>query len=97
MTHLIHPITKQPCEFVASERGYVALRCDYVSPQVRWFTLAQIEAANPVATCAEPPQPLTVVLSPEMAAHVNASANVVIVVRQPAPVISLWADGLRVA
>lgn len=43
------------------------------------------------------PQPLTVVLSPEMAAHVNASANVVIVVRKPAPVISLYSEALRAA
>lgn len=45
--------------------------------------------------CYPQPAPLTVVLTPEMAANVNASALVSIVVRKP--VISLWADGLRVA
>ena len=34
-------------------------------------------------TCALPPKPLTVELTPELAANVNASAGVVIVVRKP--------------
>lgn len=42
MTTLLHPITRQPCAFVASSRGYVALRCDYVSPQVRWFKQSDV-------------------------------------------------------
>jgi hypothetical protein len=49
MTTLLHPITRQPCEFVASLRGYVALRLTCtVSPAIQWFSLAQIEAVNPV-------------------------------------------------
>lgn len=60
MTTLISPANGRPCAFVASSRGYIQLRCDYVTPQTRWFSLAQIEAANPVHTCAEPPKPLTV-------------------------------------
>lgn len=48
MTALLnHPVTKHPCAFVASERGHVALRCDYVTPQVRWFKQSVVEAANP--------------------------------------------------
>lgn len=98
MSNLIHPVNKQPCEFVAARDGYVCLRLTCtVSPAVQWFTLTAIERANPVHTVAEPPKPLTVVLTPEMAAHVNASALVDIVVRKPAPVISLYAEALRAA
>lgn len=42
------------------------------------------------------PQPLIVVLTPEMAANVNASALVQIVVRKPVAV-SLYALGMRAA
>ena len=97
MSNLIHPITRQPCEFVASLRGYVALRLTCtVSPAIQWFSLAQIEAVNPVHTCAQPPQPLTVVLTPEMAASVNASAGVRIVVRKPAS-ITVYHSAMREA
>lgn len=41
-TTLINPANNRPCEFVASERGYVALRQDYVTPQVRWFPIAAV-------------------------------------------------------
>jgi hypothetical protein len=128
MSNLIHPVTKQPCEFVASVRGFVALRlaCT-VSPAVQWFTLAQIEAVNPVHTCAEPQpqpykvmgknvwvddtaedflgesalaklraQPLTVVLTPEMAANVNHVIGVSILVRKPAP-ITVYHSAMRPA
>lgn len=43
------------------------------------------------------PKPLIVVLTPEMAAHVNASALVEIVVQKPLPVISLFSEALLVA
>ncbi len=108
MTALLnHPTTKQPCAFVASLRGHIALRCDYVTPQVRWFKQSAVEAANPGVNVLAAfdsgldycyPQPLlTVVLTPEMAAHVNASALVNIVVKKPAPFISLYAEALRAA
>jgi hypothetical protein len=47
-----------------------------------------------VYTCEPPPQPLTVVLTPEMAASVNASALVSIVVREP---VTLWTPAMREA
>lgn len=49
MTTLLHPITNQPCEFVAVMRGHVSLRLTCtVTPAIQWFSLAAIEAANPV-------------------------------------------------
>ena len=55
MTTLINPANNQPCEFVASERGYVALRLTCtVTPAIQWFTLAAIERVNPVYGCAIP-------------------------------------------
>lgn len=56
MTTLTNPATGQPCEFVRAERGYVCLRTTCITPAVRWFPLSAIEAANPPATCAEPPK-----------------------------------------
>lgn len=95
-TQLISPANKRPCAFVACERGHICLRQDYVSPQVRWFTQSDVEAVNPVYCYPQPaPEPLTVVLTPEMAANVNASAGVEIVVRDP--VISLFSEALLVA
>jgi hypothetical protein len=40
---LNHPVTRQPCEFVASLRGHVALRlaCT-VSPSVQWFKQSDV-------------------------------------------------------
>jgi hypothetical protein len=55
-TYLLHPVTRTPCAFVALLRGHVCLRADYVTPQTRWFPLAQIEAANPVYTVTPQPQ-----------------------------------------
>lgn len=86
MTTLLHPQTHQPCAFVASQRGYIQLRCDYVTPQTRWFSQAAIEAANPVYTCEhdprltgmvyDQPQPiLTVILTPELARNINHVAG----------------------
>lgn len=107
MTTLIHPTNRQPCAFVEYSRGHIALRLTCtVTPAVQWFTLAQIEACNPVHTCEhdprltgmvyDQPQPvLTVVLTPEMAASVNASAGVEIVVRKPAP--TLWHSTMKEA
>lgn len=94
MTNLINPLTRQPCEYVRTERGYVALRLSCtVTPAIQWFTLAQIEACNPVATCQEPPRALVVYMSPELAANVNHVIGVEIMVRKPAPV-SLWAESM---
>lgn len=47
MTSLIHPVTRQPCALVDCERGMVAIRCDYVSRQVRWFPLQLMQVCNP--------------------------------------------------
>jgi hypothetical protein len=109
MTTLLSPANKQPCEFVASLRGYVALRQDYVSPQVRWFTLTAIERVNPVHTCAQPPQPLIIALPADMLGQVGGGRGknkrptipgVILAdcahVRVIEPV-TLWCDGLKVA
>lgn len=55
MAKLIRPDNNQPAEFICVNRGYICLRTSCITPAVRWFSLAQIEAVNPVATCAEPP------------------------------------------
>lgn len=100
MTTLISPANNRPCEFVVARDGFVCLRQDYVTPQVRWFTLAAIERVNPVHTCAEPPKPLTVVLTPHMpigdlnkgiAGVVPSMSSGVRIVRQP----SLWHGAMR--
>jgi hypothetical protein len=110
MTTLLSPANKQPCAFVASLRGYVALRLPCtVSPAVQWFKLAQIEAANPVHTCAQPPQPLIIALPADMLGQVGGGRGknkrptipgVILAdcahVRVIEPV-TLWCDGLKVA
>ena len=101
-TLLISPANNQPCEFVASERGFVALRCDYISPQVRWFPIEAIEAVNPVCCY---PQPLTFVLLPEMVGTISHAIGVTLVYPQPpddayvvkpAP-ITVYHDSMRAA
>jgi hypothetical protein len=65
MTTLISPANKQPCEFVAARDGFVCLRQDYVSPQVRWFPIEAIEAVNPVYCYPMPaPENETLILEP---------------------------------
>lgn len=99
MTKLLRPDNLQPGEYVATVRGYVCLRTSCITPAVRWFPLAQIEAVNPVYACAAPPpiqggkaQPVMVVtLTPEQAANVNASAGVVIKVVEP---VSLFHESM---
>lgn len=90
MSKLISPANKQPCEFVAAKDGFICLRMDYVTPQVRWFTLTAIERVNPVATCALPPI-IVVEMPAGMAKAINYTKGVKLVN------VSLYADGLRVA
>jgi hypothetical protein len=91
MTTLLHPITRQPCEFVASVRGYVALRITCtVSPAIQWFTLAQIEVANPVHTCA---QPLTVIMPVSAAASISHTNVRVLAFKD----VSLYTPAMRAA
>lgn len=47
MNNLISPANGQPCAFVACERGMVAIRCDYVTRQIRWFPLQLMQVCNP--------------------------------------------------
>lgn len=104
MSNLIHPVNKQPCEFVAARDGYVCLRLTCtVSPAVQWFTLTAIERANPVHTCALP-TPLVVEILPGMYNAISHAIGVTlvypqppVVVRKPAPVISLYSVGMRAA
>jgi hypothetical protein len=91
MTTLINPATKQPCEFVASVRGYVALRLTCtVSPAVQWFSLAQIETVNPVHTCAEP---LTVIMPVSAAASISHTNVRVLAFKD----VSLYTPAMRAA
>lgn len=55
MTTLINPANGQRCEYVRTERGHIALDTTQVTRAIRWFSAAQMDAVNPVATCAEPP------------------------------------------
>jgi hypothetical protein len=110
MTTLLSPANKQPCEFVASVRGHVALRLTCtVSPAIQWFPIEAIEAANPVHTCAEPPQPLIIALPADMLGQVGGGRGknkrptipgVILAdcahVRVIAPV-SLYTDSMRAA
>lgn len=82
MTTLISPANNRPCEFVVARDGFVCLRQDYVTPQVRWFTLAAIERVNPVATCALP-TPLIVNVLPEMVGAISHAIGVTLVYPPP--------------
>lgn len=85
---------------------------DTVSRATRWYTLQDVQLCNPgvhvagmqpqdfdsglLYTCAEPPQPLTVVVTPDMAAAISHTAGVEIVVRKTVTV-SLWHTAMRPA
>lgn len=110
MTTLINPANNQPCEFVASQCGYIALRLTCtVTPAIQWFTQAAIEAANPVHTCEHDPrltgmvydqpqpapEPLTLVVYPWMAASIDAKKSLGSRVRVQQ--VTVWHSTMRVA
>ena len=93
VARLIRPDNKQPAEYVTYARGYVCLRLlDTITPAVRWFSDADMFAANPMYTPAAPkptyqptwertPYALVVwkpvlTLTPELAANINHAAHV---------------------
>jgi hypothetical protein len=112
MKTLLHPITRQPCEFVASLRGMVAIRCNYVSRQVRWFDLQLMQLCNPAIDIATLiPQDFdsgllyTVPMPPGFVLEVEIPINMldainhtgnVDIVRKPAP-ITVYHSAMREA
>lgn len=95
MTTLINPANGQRCEYVRTERGFVCLRTSCITPAVRWFSMAQMDAVNPVATCAEPPpiqgcelpprdREIVVYMPDAMMVAINASSGIRFITRPAA-------------
>lgn len=86
MTTLIRPDNNQPAPFVVAKGDYICLRTDCITPAVRWFPLAALDALNPVHTCAEPP------LTDEKRRALIAERYAAAVARKNTPVIIVTSD-----